>query len=454
MLKKMLALVMMLTATTPLTTLAQAAPETQPLVFLSEQLPAIVAYNQLMVHFMARAAEREEADTAAVLGNELVYFSPTYAGALIDEAHILVIHVTADTPAVRGYYLAIVGEGAPVSFREVGFSYNHLQEAVAQVLLAPTAGYVQWREVIDRSPGRDFAGNHDVWGEGIFRHHIDTASNRVVIATNHIDWQEREDLPAQAMAEALIQRGITVEIHVSTPAYNAFGGAGVSSDAGRFSLAGRGTNHLGEPVLLTAGHNFIYAVETALDLDQPHGLVSRDGATVGQFVSAVYGRLMVGDFGPVQYPVGDWGLIRLGQTQSSLGHELAYARGVIHDYLLAVPVGTHIWGTGATTQGVYQGTVTAVHVSTRLGGRSVFVDGLTLVDTPVVTSQAGDSGGSVFLRPNLDDAVTLVGVTVGGDAQTTFFSPLLWTAGAFVPDVGRLDGVLLGEGSPSYASAD
>jgi len=380
---------------------------------------AIVAYNQLMSHFLTETNE----------GNILIY-SEHYAGAFIDY-DTLVVQLTDLSDSVIAFYTSLFEPNAPIRFIQVNFSLNEL---------------IAFGEVFVDALKE---ANLSVTSFG-----FDTMRNTYSIGLDQNSLESLQMMDIFSSMSRFMDIPVDFELEEKAVGYSGLTGGSrmhFTGGAGGFSLGITGYALYGGrwvPALMTTGHAFIGARPGQLVIHSAFGIIGHlGGYRVGDF-DAVSSGFGPGRFGPTNG--GDWAVVILNSLGSQLmTNQVQTGQRITSQSNGFMPVNAVVFGSGFQTP-FYSGRI--LHAT----GRNIemfFVTTTGLVRTTVrnlaVVSRdprinpqlpvGGDSGGTIFTDVGIDFGFpginSFAGVLAGGNESGTmwFYSPFHINGGIFRP---------------------
>jgi len=353
------------------------------------QACAVEAYNLLMSEFIVYNRYG---------GIELIY-RDDYAGAFIDDNHNLIIQLTNLDRSMVDLYKSLVEYSDVVSFTEVEFSFNELNEF-----------------------GRTFVDALSESDLQVVSHGISTISNSFRISLYYADaesvsFKNNFDSMSRALPVPII-----IDLSPQMELDMLEGGSEITAYSA-FSVGATGVGPMGN-ALVTTGH--FNGIRFALP-------VRRNGVTIGTVYAFRHGHLWGGIPGTAH---GDWAIIQLNATGANMmtsrlrtGEHL----GPMPNSWGISPVGTFVTGTGASTLS-WGGWV--AHINQNFG----VVTGVSYV-TPSGPSlpTSGDSGGTIVSGSAggglIFDGVHLGRASRGSTIVYWAYTPFFWFSHLFTPRV-------------------
>ena len=357
---------------------------------MRQQVYALEAYNLLMDEFMSRNRS----------GEIEFNFWDNYAGAFIDENHNLIIQVTDMERSTVAQYQSLVSYSDVVSFKEVDFSLNELNEFGRIFVDALKESNLQIT-----SYGLDIRNN----SFGISLYYADEENVAFISSFNIIS----RTLP--------IPVSISLGTHLELDVLEGGGDIGTFVRPNSFSIGATGVGSSGN-VLVTTGH--FSGITTGM-------AVFRNGVSIGTVLAFRNGPNSGGN--PVTND-GDWAIIRLNSHgEGMMTNRLRTGERLSpnwQDFRLR-PTGTIVTGTGSRTIS-WSGTVE--HTLQNFSNAS----GITLVIPRFnSSSQGGDSGGTIVVAGTAG-FLQFDGVHAGrrsnadGSVRYLAYSPAIWFEDFFV----------------------
>jgi len=347
------------------------------------QQPALEAYNLLMGEFLSSNRSGEIAFA----------FRDDYAGAFIDDNHNLVIQLTNMDWDTVALYQSLVEYSDAVSFSEVAFSINELNEFGGVFVDALDEGNLQ-----------------------ITSHGIDVITNSFSISLYYADEESVAFMNSFDVMSRMLPIPISFSLSAQIESLMLEGGVGIGdrTHIHDFSVGATGTGPVGN-VLVTTGH--IPGIRVGMN-------IFRNGNLIGRVHS------FRGPTGGAAGASGDWAIITLDSFGTGLmtnrirtGERLVPGQ---QNFLLRPP-GTLVGGTGMLT----------IHWSGRIARTlQTFnnTSGITFV-TPIARAPiAGDSGGTIYIPGSVTGQVILDGVLAGrlengaGTVLYWTYTPAIWFA--------------------------
>ena len=351
---------------------------------MHRQGAAILAYNVLMDAFRNEYGE--------------VVHPDDYAGAYIDY-DTLMIQLTDTSPENIAFYTSMFEPEAPISFKQVQFSFNQLTmfgEVFVESLEAPIVSF-----------GYDTLNN-------VFNITLDQNSPDSLQAINDFNMYSR-------FFPIPITLGLGEPIELAA----LIGGEGLSRpglpQVFSIGLTGRRPNNTQQSALITTGHAFL-----GVPIGTP---VLSDGREIGTLAAFRFGSLSGGSPAPGTH--GDWAVINLNGEGSARVTNLIRTGQRITGATSSVPVLTEVMGTGTQTR-LWTGTVNAVGQTFWI--HNMNVTGLTRIGIPWGSAPVpGDSGGTIFHTP-VPNLNMFAGVHAGNMGTVSwYFSPFSNFSNHFTP---------------------
>ena len=308
---------------------------------------AIEAYNLLMREFVCTAN-----------GGMQFIFRDDYAGAFIDDNHKLIIKLTNLSQYTVELYNTLVEYSDVVSFMEVEFSLNELNEI-----------------------GRSFVDMLDEANLKIASHGVNTLNNSYHISLCYADPESVSfkdnfsDMSRMLPIPISIDLGSSMELSLQ-------GGSRIERNAlVGFSVGATGTTFRGgHSALVTTGH--FEGIQ--------YGMRIFRGPTHIGYVSAF--RRGVNQGGSPETTFGDWALVRLNDVGAGMvTNRIRTGELLLPSFGALSPVGTRVGGTGQHTL-LLDGTI--AHINRTFGAANA--TGITFVTSSSMPI-TGDSGGTVYI---------------------------------------------------------
>ena len=316
-------------------------------IIVARQLPAKKIYSDLMSAFMNDYGD--------------FIYPEHYAGAFLDY-DTLVIQVTDMSPPVIAFYTNLLGSDAPIAFQQVAFSFNQLRtygEMFINSLNAPITSFG-----------------------------YDTMTNTFRIGLYHNNEGSTQTIESFNAMSRFIPLPLTFELETHATDQDLRGGSAIGNAGADFSVGATGTFGVMN-AMITTGHSF-----RGRPVNTP--VVLPNGTRIGYLHVFRAGTYSVGGAATTH---GDWAIIRLNATGTSMMTNRTRCGLGIHGRVPFAPVGSVVWGTGRHT--LWNGVVSAVNVTTystnEIDGVRRQTTGLTRADCDGPVSMGGDSGGTISM---------------------------------------------------------